>query len=108
MAGAEGPLRARVYTSAEAAAAERGPLLVYYHGGGWVGGDLETHDAFAPGAVAPFPLARIERVFIDRNLLSHRLVWIGAGSPNHLAALPPPELVRLARAETIDAAEDVS
>ena len=75
-----------------------------------IAGSAEVEEAtgFAPGAVAPFPLARIERVFIDRNLLGHRLVWIGAGSPNHLAALPPPELVRLARAEPIDAAEDVA
>jgi prolyl-tRNA editing enzyme YbaK/EbsC (Cys-tRNA(Pro) deacylase) len=68
--------------------------------------EVETATGFAPGAVAPFPLPRIERVFIDRNLLAHRLVWIGAGSPNHLAAIPPPELVRLARAEPVDAAAD--
>ena len=73
-----------------------------------IAGAAEVEDAtgFAPGAVAPFPLERIERVFIDQNLLAHRLVWIGAGSPNHLAAIPPPELVRLARAQPIDAAED--
>ena len=68
--------------------------------------EVEEATGFAPGAVAPFPLPRIDRVFIDRRLLVHRLVWIGAGSPNHLAALPPPELVRLARAEPVDAAED--
>jgi len=68
--------------------------------------EVEEATGFAPGAVAPFPLERIERVYIDRNLLAHRLVWIGAGSPNHLAAIPPPELVRLTRAQPIDAAED--
>ena len=68
--------------------------------------EVEEATGFAPGAVAPFPLERIERVYIDRYLLAHRLVWIGAGSPNHLAAIPPPELVRLARAQPVDVAED--
>ena len=41
--GPAGTLPARLYvppTAAKAAA----PLLVYYHGGGWVIGDLDTHD----------------------------------------------------------------
>jgi prolyl-tRNA editing enzyme YbaK/EbsC (Cys-tRNA(Pro) deacylase) len=57
---------------------------------------------FEPGAVAPFPLPRVERVFIDSRLLAHDRVWVGAGSPTHLAGLPPAELVRLSRAETAD------
>ena len=60
---------------------------------------------FAPGAVAPFPLRGVERVLIDQTLLTHDKVWIGAGSPSHLAALTPAELVRLTRAEPIDAVE---
>jgi prolyl-tRNA editing enzyme YbaK/EbsC (Cys-tRNA(Pro) deacylase) len=69
-----------------------------------IAGVEEVQDAtgFEPGAVAPFPLPRIERVFIDRTLLSHRLVWIGAGSDRHMAALSPAELVRLSRARPID------
>lgn len=39
--GAAGPLRARHYQPREPGA----PLLVYFHGGGFVLGDLETHDA---------------------------------------------------------------
>jgi acetyl esterase len=39
--GAGGPLAARLYVPDGAV---RG-LLVYYHGGGWVVGDLETHEA---------------------------------------------------------------
>ncbi len=40
--GAAGPLRARLYTPVGAGPH---PLLVYYHGGGFVIGDLDTHDA---------------------------------------------------------------
>jgi prolyl-tRNA editing enzyme YbaK/EbsC (Cys-tRNA(Pro) deacylase) len=61
---------------------------------------------FEPGAVAPFPLRRIDRVFVDRSLLALDRVWIGAGSTCHLAALAPADLVRLARAEPLDAVED--
>jgi prolyl-tRNA editing enzyme YbaK/EbsC (Cys-tRNA(Pro) deacylase) len=61
---------------------------------------------FEPGAVAPFPLRRIDRVFVDRSLLALDRVWIGAGSTRHMAALVPADLVRLARAEPLDAVED--
>jgi acetyl esterase len=40
--GADGPLRARLYVPFAAPAT--GPLLVYYHGGGFVVGDLDSHD----------------------------------------------------------------
>ena len=40
--GAVGPLRARHYTP-ESGGHGR-PLLVFFHGGGWVVGDLDTHD----------------------------------------------------------------
>jgi acetyl esterase len=39
--GPAGEIRARHYRPADGAAA---PLLVFYHGGGWVIGDLDTHD----------------------------------------------------------------
>ena len=38
--GAQGPLNARVYRIGQGKA----PTVVFYHGGGWVAGDLETHD----------------------------------------------------------------
>ena len=38
--GAAGPLAARVYR----VSSEKSPTVVYFHGGGWVAGDLETHD----------------------------------------------------------------
>ena len=42
--GAEGNLKARLYVPHGAPPPPR-PLLVHYHGGGWMVGDLETHDS---------------------------------------------------------------
>jgi prolyl-tRNA editing enzyme YbaK/EbsC (Cys-tRNA(Pro) deacylase) len=64
--------------------------------------EVEEATGFVPGAVAPFPVPRIERVLIDRSLLAHDAVWIGAGSLNHLATLAPADLVRVARATPAD------
>jgi acetyl esterase len=41
--GATGPLRARLYCP-DTDGGPAAPLVVYYHGGGWVAGDLDTHD----------------------------------------------------------------
>jgi acetyl esterase len=41
--GAAGPLKARLYSPASTTPGRR-PLLVFFHGGGWVVGDLDTHD----------------------------------------------------------------
>ena len=60
---------------------------------------------YEPGAVAPFPLKQVQAVFLDRTLLGHPIVWIGAGSARHMAALAPSELMRLSRAEPIDAVD---
>src|SRR5258708_37447997 len=38
--GGAGPLAARVYRMGSAPS----PTVVFFHGGGWVAGDLETHD----------------------------------------------------------------
>ena len=61
---------------------------------------------FEPGAVAPFPLPRIERVLLDRSLVLLDRVWIGAGSARHMAGLAPAELLRLSRAALLDIAAD--
>jgi prolyl-tRNA editing enzyme YbaK/EbsC (Cys-tRNA(Pro) deacylase) len=42
---------------------------------------------------------------IDQSLLGHEVVWIGAGSPSHIAALNPGDLARLARAHSMDAVQ---
>jgi acetyl esterase len=43
--GAAGPLPARLYVPFADPGAAPAPLLVYFHGGGWVIGDLDTHDS---------------------------------------------------------------
>jgi Cys-tRNA(Pro) deacylase len=70
--------------------------------------EVETATGFAPGAVAPFPLPNVERVLVDRQLLVHDRVWIGAGSPRHMATVAPGDLVRLAKAEPMDAVSDAA
>jgi len=57
---------------------------------------------FEPGAVAPFPLRTVTPTLIDRLILQHSKVWIGAGSDSHLAELAPSELQRLTGARTAD------
>jgi Cys-tRNA(Pro) deacylase len=63
---------------------------------------------FEPGAVAPFPLPKVTKVLVDRQLLVHDRVWIGAGSPSHMATLSPADLVRLAKAEPMDAVSEAT
>jgi prolyl-tRNA editing enzyme YbaK/EbsC (Cys-tRNA(Pro) deacylase) len=57
---------------------------------------------FEPGGVAPFPQRAVPAALIDRSLLAHHTVWIGAGTAAHMAALPPADLARLAGARTFD------
>jgi Cys-tRNA(Pro) deacylase len=59
---------------------------------------------FEPGGVAPFPQRAVTATLIDRSLLGHGVVWIGAGTAAHMAALPPGDLARLAHARTVDIA----
>ena len=70
--------------------------------------EVERATGFEPGAVAPFPLRHVDRVLLDPSLLAHEVVWIGAGSTSHMAALAPTDLARLAKAETMDAVQDRS
>src|SRR5579871_4862980 len=47
IATAAGPLRVRVYWPREPSPNERLPIVVYFHGGGFVFCDLDTHEAVA-------------------------------------------------------------
>jgi prolyl-tRNA editing enzyme YbaK/EbsC (Cys-tRNA(Pro) deacylase) len=68
--------------------------------------DVLRATGFEPGAVAPFPLPAVEGVFVDHSLLAHEVVWVGAGSTRHMAALAPADLLRLTQARAIDAVAD--
>jgi Cys-tRNA(Pro) deacylase len=57
---------------------------------------------FEPGAVAPFPRRDVIAVLMEHTLLQHREVWIGAGSPSHMAMLAPSDLQRLSGAQVAD------
>jgi prolyl-tRNA editing enzyme YbaK/EbsC (Cys-tRNA(Pro) deacylase) len=68
--------------------------------------EVEESTGFVPGAVAPFPLPRVDTVLIDRSLLRQTVVWAGAGSPRHMVGLAPAELARLSRARSVDVVSD--
>ncbi len=68
--------------------------------------EVRSATGVGPGAVAPFGLAGVKQVLVDRTLLSEDEVWVGGGSPSHMAVLRPPELVRLTRARPIDAVQE--
>ena len=68
--------------------------------------EVEQATGFAPGAVAPFPLPGVTTVLMERTLLRHPLVWVGAGSPKHMVGLAPLELARLASARPLDVVKD--
>lgn len=61
---------------------------------------------FTPGGVAPFPLTNVRRVLVERTLLSSPVVWVGAGTDRHMAALSPLELLRLTHGDAVDVAQE--
>jgi acetyl esterase len=113
IAGAEAPLRARLYAPEEAGEEAAGPLVVYYHGGGWARGDLDTHDqpcrliAKSSGARVlsvdyrlapehPFPAAVEDALAAFRDVLARanefgadaaRVAVAGDSAGGHLAAV---------------------
>ena len=64
--------------------------------------EVENATGFAPGAVAPFPQRAVARTVMERTFLQHAVVWIGAGSPAHMAGIAPGDLQRLANARLFD------
>ena len=50
--GPAGALAARIYAPAPDGSGGRAPLIVYFHGGGWVIADLDTYDASARALAA--------------------------------------------------------
>ena len=54
----------------------------------------------------PSPLRPATPVLVERTILSQPVVWVGAGSDRHMAALAPLELVRLTRGATVDVVQE--
>lgn len=59
--GGAGPINVRLYRPV-ASGPELSPGIVFFHGGGWVAGDLETHDGFCRRLAAGcgFPLVAVD------------------------------------------------
>jgi acetyl esterase len=111
--GADGPLPARLFVPEDRPDEGLGPLIVYYHGGGWVAGDLDTHDqpcrllAKASGARVlsvdyrlapehPFPAPVDDAFAAFRDAVAHaeelhadpaRIAVAGDSAGAHLAAV---------------------
>jgi prolyl-tRNA editing enzyme YbaK/EbsC (Cys-tRNA(Pro) deacylase) len=68
--------------------------------------EVEDATGFEPGAVAPFPLPKVETVLMERSLYHHDIVWAGAGSHKHVLGISPTELGRLARVRPMDVVAD--
>jgi acetyl esterase len=80
--------RARLYTPTSAMRSAHGPLLVFFHGGGFVYGDIESHDAgcrflaersgvrvlsveYRLGPECPFPAAADDAVAVFEQVIEH-------------------------------------
>jgi prolyl-tRNA editing enzyme YbaK/EbsC (Cys-tRNA(Pro) deacylase) len=57
---------------------------------------------FAIGGTPPFGYPRPLRVLMDRDLLTHEVVWAAAGTPRTVFAITPRDLERAAGAEQAD------
>src|SRR3954452_17102476 len=84
VAGAAGPLSARLYVPH--GAETPGPVLVYFHGGGWVEGSAATHD---PSCRLLAHLAGVRVLSVDCRLAPPRPVP-GAGRRAPPPRPPPP------------------
>ena len=66
---------------------------------------VEKATGFVAGAVAPFPLPHVDRVFVDRNLLRTSTCGSEPAPRATWRSSRPADLVRLARAQVMDAVE---
>ncbi len=119
--GRAGPIHARIYSNSQSADK---PLIIYFHGGGWVIGDLDTHQPFCQvlsnrsGCTVisvdyrlapehPFPAAHDDSVDATRWIAehignfgpsNHRLVLAGDSAGANLATCTCLELDSTTRA----------
>ncbi|HUF53715.1 MAG TPA: YbaK/EbsC family protein [Dehalococcoidia bacterium] len=61
---------------------------------------------FAVGGVPPFGHATPVRLYCDRDLLSHEIVWAAAGTPTAVFAVSPARLIEATKAHAIDLKEE--
>jgi prolyl-tRNA editing enzyme YbaK/EbsC (Cys-tRNA(Pro) deacylase) len=66
---------------------------------------VRERTGFAIGGVPPVGHAGPLRVLVDEDLLAFEVVWAAAGTPNHVFAAAPVELVRLCGGEVCAVAE---
>jgi prolyl-tRNA editing enzyme YbaK/EbsC (Cys-tRNA(Pro) deacylase) len=64
--------------------------------------EVRAATGFDAGAVAPFPVPNVAKVFMDQSLVRLPIVWVGAGSERHMAGLAPYDVARLSGAEVVD------
>ena len=57
---------------------------------------------YSIGGVPPFGHATTVPVFMDRDLLGHKVVWAAAGRPDSVFEISPERLRELSQAEVAD------
>ncbi|MCV2868606.1 YbaK/EbsC family protein [Defluviimonas sp. WL0002] len=63
---------------------------------------VRAETGFAIGGVAPLGLIAPVETYFDTRLLDFDLVWAAAGTPRHVFAIAPQELLRITGAHTAD------
>jgi Cys-tRNA(Pro) deacylase len=66
---------------------------------------VRTATGYPIGGVPPFGHANVLRVFVDEELLTYDEVWAAAGTPRHVFAIQPADLVRASEGEVVRLAE---
>jgi prolyl-tRNA editing enzyme YbaK/EbsC (Cys-tRNA(Pro) deacylase) len=65
-------------------------------------GIARTATGYSIGGVPPFGHATDVRVFMDRDLLDHAVVWAAAGRPDSVFEIEPDRLRELSKATVFD------
>jgi prolyl-tRNA editing enzyme YbaK/EbsC (Cys-tRNA(Pro) deacylase) len=65
-------------------------------------GTARSATGYSIGGVPPFGHAIDLPVFMDRDLLAHRVVWAAAGRPDSVFEISPQQLVELSSARVAD------
>ncbi len=63
---------------------------------------IRAETGFAIGGVAPLGHLAPVRAFIDPRLCAFDLVWAAAGTPRHIFAIAPDDLIRASGATLAD------